>query len=42
MASNAPVALNGLLLDFLTLTETGRWRRRDPRSTHLSVLANKA
>ena len=32
---------NRLLLDFLTLVDSVRWRSRDPRSTHLSVLANK-
>jgi len=36
-----PDIFNGLLLDFLTLVDSGRWRPRDPRSTHLSVLANK-
>ncbi|MGZ8202001.1 MAG: alpha/beta fold hydrolase [Burkholderiales bacterium] len=36
-----PDFFNRLLLDFLTLVDGGRWRPRDPRSTHLSVLANK-
>jgi len=36
-----PDFFNRLLLDFLTLVDSGRWRPRDPRSTHLSVLANK-
>jgi pimeloyl-ACP methyl ester carboxylesterase len=36
-----PDFFNRLLLDFLTLVDGGRWQPRDPRSTHLSVLANK-
>ena len=36
-----PDAFNRLLLDFLTLVDGGRWRPRDPRSTHPSVLGNK-
>ena len=36
-----PDFFNRLLLDFLTLVDSGRWRPRDPRSTRLSVLANK-
>jgi pimeloyl-ACP methyl ester carboxylesterase len=35
-----PDIFNRLLLDFVTLVDSGRWRPRDPRSTHLSVLAN--
>jgi pimeloyl-ACP methyl ester carboxylesterase len=36
-----PDFFNRLLLDFLTLVESGRWRPRDPRSAKLSVLANR-
>jgi pimeloyl-ACP methyl ester carboxylesterase len=36
-----PDAFNRLLLDFLTLVDSGRWRPRDPRSMGLSVLSNK-
>ena len=36
-----PDYFNRLLLDFLTLVDSGRWRPRDPRSAKLSVLANK-
>jgi pimeloyl-ACP methyl ester carboxylesterase len=36
-----PDFFNRLLLDFVTLVDSGRWRPRDPRSTHLSVLGNK-
>ncbi len=36
-----PDTFNRLLLDFLTLVDTGRWRPRDPRSAKLSVLANR-
>jgi len=36
-----PDIVNRLLLDFLTLVESGRWQPRDPRSLRLSVLANK-
>ncbi len=36
-----PEFFNRLLLQFLTLVDTGRWRARDPRSLGLSVLSNK-
>jgi pimeloyl-ACP methyl ester carboxylesterase len=36
-----PDMFNRLLLDFLTLVDSGRWRPRDPRSMHPSVLGNK-
>jgi pimeloyl-ACP methyl ester carboxylesterase len=36
-----PDFFNRMLLEFLTLVDSGRWRPRDPRSTQLSVLANK-
>ncbi len=36
-----PDFFNRLLLNFLTLVESGRWRPRDPRSMGLSVLSNK-
>ena len=36
-----PDYFNRLLLDFLTLVDSGRWRPRDPRSAKLSVLANR-
>ena len=36
-----PDFFNRLLLDFLTLVDSGRWRGRDPRSLGLSVLSNR-
>lgn len=36
-----PEFFNRLLLQFLTLVDSGRWRPRDPRSLGLSVLSNR-
>ena len=36
-----PDVFNRLLLDFLTLVDSRRWRPRDPRSKGLSILSNK-
>jgi hypothetical protein len=36
-----PDFFNRLLLEFLTLVDSGRWRPRDPRSLGLSVLSNR-
>jgi pimeloyl-ACP methyl ester carboxylesterase len=36
-----PECFNRLLLQFLTLVDSGRWRPRDPRSLGLSVLSNR-
>jgi len=36
-----PDFFNRLLLEFLTLVDSGRWRPRDPQSLGLSVLSNR-